>query len=91
MIDKLKSWALMKLMPFLFEKGPLKFLDGYKLQIGRVVSFLAVLIGVTQSQEPEIAQWLHFDQINTYVTLVVGWLGIEIGSAHDKSKEIRGL
>ena len=72
------------ILMFLFSKVPvLNWLDGYKSIISRVVILLGALLPVLQAQFPQLT-FLH--QLNSYVLLVAGWLGLEIGIAHKNAK-----
>lgn len=74
-----------KLVRFIFEKLPaLSMLDGLKRKFGRGIMFVATVILGLQSYFPEIP---HIGDINAYLTLLLGYLGFEVGNIHAAVKE----
>jgi hypothetical protein len=74
-----------KLLLFAFSKLPiLNLLDGHKRLISRIVLLLGALLPVLQVQFPQLP---ILGELNSYVLLVAGWLGLEVGVAHAKAKD----
>lgn len=74
-----------KLLLFVFSKLPiLSLLDGHKRTISRIVLLLGALLPVLQQHFPQVHV---LGELNSYVLLVAGWLGLELGNAHAKAKD----
>ena len=68
----------------ILEKAPiLAQLNGYKRIISRVVLVAGTVLPVLQTQFPELAFLPH---VTTYVLMVCGWLGLEVGTWHANQK-----
>lgn len=76
------------ILPFIFEKSPLKFLNSYKTLIGRILQCLSIVLVAAQNIWPHLT---ILSVINGYDTLILGYFITEVGVAHAESKEARGL
>lgn len=92
-LDILKSSWLQIVIKTLVEKVPvlsklLKLIDGKKTTIGRILMFLAALIGTIQAEAPELLANAYVEQSVIYLTAFIGWALTELGLQHKTLKDL---